>query len=241
MFKPCFKLTLILAIFTFSPASNLAQTLPIKQVSQVPPTPPPTPIPPDPAPAGGGLGNNTQCDQNIQKPLITLRPVNQDHRLTTVQYPTFWFDIPYPSESIKFGRLILTTYDDEQKSFQFDFNIVKTPGVVSIPTSYLNHALEEGKTYFWSLQLYCQNNTSTNPDLERYGWITRVALTSEREKQIQAGMPDIWYDSLTYLAQSYINSPQDPATKTRWIQFLQSAQFGDLTQENLVGSIVPIK
>jgi hypothetical protein len=77
--------------------------------------------------------------------------------------------------------------------------------------------------------------------LEIYGFIQRVALTPERERQINAGMPDVWYDALTRLANLYIASPQDAALKNDWARLLKSAGLEELAQERLVGSVYLLK
>jgi hypothetical protein len=39
-----------------------------------------------------------------------------------------------------------------------------------------------------------------NPSLDVNGWVQRVALTPERERQINAATPDVWYDASANLA-----------------------------------------
>ena len=69
----------------------------------------------------------------------------------------------------------------------------------------------------------------------------RVALNPERERQIKAAAPDVWYDALANLAQSLRASPQDARLRNDWLNLLKSIGSEDLDQEPLVGPVIPLE
>jgi hypothetical protein len=161
--------------------------------------------------------------------------------LTTREHPTFLFYVPYASDEVRVGEFSLLVGPEEKtRLYKTRFTLPQTPGIVSITLpSAPEYALEEGQYYHWYLKLYCQTNTSSQPTLDVNGWVQRVALTPERERQIKAATPDVWYDTSANLALSLRASPQDAKLRNDWVNLLKSIGLEDLAQEPFVGPVIP--
>ncbi len=212
--------------------------------SPLPPPEPLTPLPPteEPLKPGGGLDAPNSSCKSTSKPLTALIPV-KNPVLTTRQHPTFLFYVPYASNEVRFGEFsLLVGLEEKTRLYKTRFTLPQTPGIVSITLpSKPKYALEEGKFYHWYFELYCQTNTSSQPDVDVNGWVQRVALTPERERQINASTPDVWYDALANLAESLRASPQDAKLRNEWLNLLKSIGSEDLATEPFVGSVIPLQ
>ncbi|MBE9096498.1 DUF928 domain-containing protein [Tychonema sp. LEGE 07203] len=224
---------LCVLIWAIGSASAIANS-PIK-VSTTTKTNPPSNTKP-----GGGLDPTNLSCKKTDRPLTALSPRN-NFRSTTSEHPTFWFYIPYSPEDIKKGEFVLLTFDEKTLIYETAFEPPKTPGIVSIslPPS-PEYALEEGKSYRWYLRLYCKNSRRSGSDLAVDGWLNRVAATAETERSIDAGAPDIWYDSLTRLGNLLLVSP-DEKSRNDWNKLLESIGEKELAKEQLVGPVVLVK
>jgi hypothetical protein len=211
------------------------------QTSQPPRTPPPPP-PDNQTKPGGGLNPSNPSCKTTSKPLTALIPV-KNPVLTTREHPTFLFYVPYASDDVRFGEFSLLVGPEEKtRLYKTRFTLPQTPGIVSITLpSAPEYALEEGQYYHWYFKLYCQTNTSSQPSVDVNGWVQRVALTPERERQINAATPDVWYDASANLAESLRASPQDARLRNDWLNLLKSIGSEDLAQEPLVGPVIPLK
>jgi hypothetical protein len=232
--------TLTLVLFGGVGNSSLAQPSSSRLTSSRPnrslPPPPFTP-PPNQTRPGGSLGEDNPCD-GIDQSLVALAPV-ENPVLTTSTYPTFLFYVPYKSEDVQFGEFsIFVGTDDINRLYRTRFALPDTPGVISIslPAS-PEYAIAEDVFYHWHFKLYCQGNTSANSNLYVNGWVKRVALTPEREQQINAATPEIWYDAVARLGDRLRTSPQDNELRNHWRNLLEFINSGDLAQEPLVGPV----
>ncbi|MEO6862605.1 MAG: DUF928 domain-containing protein [Microcoleus sp.] len=205
---------------------------PGSKVSQTPNTPPDSNTKP-----GGGLDPSKSC-KRINKVLTLLTP-RINPVFTTSSHPTFWFYIPYASEDIKKGEFVLVTQDEKTLVYKASFQLPKTPGIVNItlPAS-PNYTLTERQSYHWYLKIYCQTNTNNRADLVTDGWVQRVAATPETERLINAGAPNIWYDSLTRLGNLLLASPTEEKVRSDWNKLLESIGEKELIQEPLAGPVV---
>lgn len=208
-------------------------------VSQRPPTPPSDP-PPNGTQPGGGLDpasrlSCTSTNRHLQALVPIKNPV-----LTTTDQPTVFFYIPFGSDQVKAGEFSLLTYPTEQQRlYQVRFTLPKTPGIVSVRLPKL--ALKSGEFYHWYFQIYCRDGNGRQPDLTVHGLLHRVALTVERERQIRAATPDVWYDALAYVAAQLQASPQNSRLRNQWRGLLGSIGAEHLAQEPLLGSVIPLE
>ena len=230
---------IVLGLSSFLGYPTLAQIQISTLLSQNPPAPPRTP-PDNQTKPGGGLNPSNPSCKSTSKPLTALIPV-KNPVLTTSKHPMFLFYVPYGSDEVRFGEFSLLVGPEEKiRIYKTRFRLPQTPGIVSITLpSAPEYALEEGQFYHWYFKLYCQTNTSSQPSVDVNGWVQRVPLTPERERQIKAAAPDVWYDALANLAESLRASPQDARLRNDWTNLLKSIGSEDLAQEPLVGSVIP--
>ena len=225
-------LALIWAIDYAPPIANFTYS-PIQQISKTPQTPPD----PNTTPGGGLDPSNSSCKQTKQRLTALIPPKNLG--LTTSAHPTFWFYIPYIREDIKRGEFVILTQDEKTMIYETTFQLSQTPGIVSISVPLSSESvLEESKTYRWFLRIYCNKNRNNRADLVVDGSVKRVEMTAEREHLIHAASPDIWYDSLTYLGDMLLTSPQNEKLKNDWNKLLESIGRKELSKEPLVGPVL---
>jgi hypothetical protein len=219
---------------------SLAQIQPPFHLSQNRPTPPPTP-PNNQTKPGGGLNPSQPCS-DTQTQLRALVPV-ENPVLTASEHPTFLFYVPHTPESVSYGEFSLLVWPGEkERIYKTRFTLPQTPGIVSVklPES-PEYALETGQSYHWYFKLYCEGNTSAQPDLQVNGWVKRVPLTPERERQIEAATPEVWYDALAKVAENLRTSPENAALQNDWENLLELINAEDLAEEPIVGAVIPLE
>jgi Domain of Unknown Function (DUF928) len=202
------------------------------QLKQLPPAPPSTP-PPNRTRSGGSLSEQAMCGTGTQS-LRALVPV-ENPVLTTETHPTFWFYVPYGSNQVQQGDFsVLVGLDEMRRLYRTRFTLPAQPGIVSIRLPDLpQYALEEKTFYHWYFKLTCQNNATEQVD----GWVQRVAVTPERQQQIQAASTAVWYDALTLTAEQLAVDPSSAAAQTQWQTLLNAIGAEDLAEQPIIGTV----
>lgn len=221
------------------PTTGLNQS---KLISQRPPAPPRKP-PPNGSRPGGGLNPTTSsaCTSGNTS-LQALVPV-ENPVLTTRDRPTILVYIPFASDQVELGEFSLFPWPNEQQRlYTVRFTLPKTPGIVSITLpSQPESPLKQDEYYHWYFQLYCRNGNGKQPDLILHGFVQRTAFTAERERQINAATPDIWYDALARVATQLQTSPQDSNLRNQWRALLRTIGAENLAEAPLSGAVVPVE
>jgi hypothetical protein len=218
-----------------------------QQAKQRPPAPPMTP-PPNRTRSGGSLGEAATCMTGSQS-LRALVPV-ENPVLTTADHPTFLFYVPFGADQVQYGEFsILVGPTEMTRLHQTRFTLTQ-PGVVSITLPpHPDYRLKENTPYHWYFKLYCHENSPDSPgltsptpaDLQVDGWVQRVALTPDRQQQIQTASPEVWYDSAAQVANRLSATPADTTLQQQWRNLLQHIGSADLVQEPIVGSVQMIE
>lgn len=231
--------TLALA-FLWSPQNVLTPFVPSAEANQRPPAPPRTP-PPNSTRPGGGLNPGDGSCRALSDGLRALIPVDNPV-LTTTAYPTFLFYVPVGAEAVEYGEFSLLLWPDETvRHYQIRFNLPESPGIVSVTLPEVpTYALAEDQTYRWYFQLLPRAEGNLQPFILS-GAVQRVALTSERDQQIQAGSAEIWYDALASVADRLQQSPQDSQLQTQWQGLLQHIEAEDVGAAQFVGPVLPLE
>jgi hypothetical protein len=174
-----------------------------------------------------------------QPPLTALIP-QTNLGLTTKEYPTFWFYIPYHSTEIHQAELMLL---DENQSPILEKPILvqlsKTPGIISVKLPSTAKPLELEQEYHWFFELVCDSeNPSNNHSV--HGWIKRVQGSQELNSQLGNNQTEksylvyaengIWYDALTSLIQGISANPSDSTLSNDWSNFLKSVELEEFIQ-----------
>lgn len=239
------KLVLLIALLisleiisNFMPV--LAQISPKIQLAGDPPPPPPTTQPTE----GVGSGTRGPCENtNLElKPLIPL--IDGDYSgLTLKERPTFWFYVPYQTDSISRGEFVLEDKEGNPIN-EIPFKLPKIPGFVSVSIPNTAKPLEKNKQYSWRFILHCSSKTSDEASFDfKPGLIQRIDLVN-LDTQLQTAKPEeriklyvdnkLWYDA----ANDFANNRENRET---WFKLLEAVSLEELKQEPIGGSVVPIE
>jgi hypothetical protein len=169
----------------------------------------------------------TACKQT--DPPLTALVAENGKGLTTAEYPSFWFYIPYAPEDIHSIEFSLHNREETNTLYLTSLQLTKTPGAIgiSLPPS-PERSLKLNERYHWYLIVNCQPKETFENDIVLDGWVTRVQRSPN---QI------IWYDTLTNLAKRYILEPQNTEVKNAWIKLLSSVGLEKLAQAPVVSAV----
>ena len=226
----------------------------------------PPPPPPDRGAAGDRGGGASRGCGSAKQALMALAPdyqqtinlargetipVTKVWGLTTAQYPTFWFFVPYDKSSITTMEFVIK--DESQKPsktlYRTFLNKPEIPGIIGIPMSANIQPLEisnkmHQKMYHWFLKVKVKCDPQQPAKLETVeGWIERISPSPTLANELKQGTPlqqaelyaknGIWYNALTTLAQLRLAKPKDASLLANWTTLLQSEELGDLADRPL--------
>jgi len=157
--------------------------------------------------------------------------------LTTQQYPTFWFYVPY---KITANNKLEFVLEDEKGNqlYQTSFTpSANTPGVIGVKLPSTAAPLEIGKLYRWHFKSYLNGNVP----LAVNGWVQRVSLKDSLETNLEQAQPrertaiyaaeGIWFDALTNLVQLRRNNPNNIIFQAEWNRLLKEVDLETIAQE----------
>jgi hypothetical protein len=181
--------------------------------------------------AAGGSRPENKCPQINQSITPLIADNGKDY--TSFSYPTFWFYIPYPTETIKYLEFALINPQTNTTVFRRAIQPQNSPGIIKITIPQEEKfALKEENNYDWKLMLTCQENPTYQPDDIRSGWIQKLASDSQSlEKHLQQISPieayqlyvdnEIWYDAINQILELYLNNPDNnPQINQQWLNLL---------------------
>lgn len=201
----------------------------IAQQSANPPTPPPTPPDNRTKPGGSLSGSDSACPAT-ELPLTALVP-QQNPVVTASPNLEVLFYVPYGSDTVREGEFSLVSQDEKTRIAKIPVTLPPTPGIIGIEVP---ADLAEGEYYHWYFKLYCQEDRNPGNNLIVNGWVQRVPLTSERERQIAEFSPEVWYDAIANLRDRLQQSPEDTSLQNHWQDLLRSIQAEALIAEPFV-------
>jgi len=208
---------------------------------------PPDVTAPDNRQAGTHRGS---CRPELSIPCICPRELSiiplippSNRALTVAESPTFFAYVSQASTPVEFT---LQTKDTQgTKIYQTTFTVDK-PGIVgvSIPADGDNKkSIEVGKEYQWSFAVAC-NPEDRSGDYYVEGFVQRIepkpSLKSDLEKPdpmaraIAYAENEIWYDTVTAVAELLREAPDDAMLTAEWRQLLQSQRLGSIADRPLV-------
>lgn len=263
--------TLITSFLASIAYSSVLWAQPVTSSSNSPKFTPPPP-PPDRGAAGDRGGAASRGCGNDKQPLIALVPdyqqiiklgqeetipITKVWGLTTAQYPTFWFFIPYDKSSITTMELVIK--DESQRPSKTLYRTFlkkpEMPGVVGIPMSTTIQPLEISQTkhqkmYHWFFKVRVKCNPEQPTELRTVeGWIERISPSSTFANRLKQVTPlqqvalyaenGIWYDALTTLAELRLTKPKDASLLANWKTLLESEDLEDLADRPLIDCCKP--
>ena len=166
----------------------------------------------------------------LSQPVTALVPPT-NIGLTLADRPTFWFNIPYQSNSNTLKKFQLL--DEEETLVYETFPTVETPGIVNINLPNTLPALQIGKKYQWVLSFICDPASLETSALVN-GYVERVAVTPELKQKLEAAKTPrerillyaengLWFDTLTALIAELHNKPTDAQLVKDWQGLLQQS------------------
>ena len=176
----------------------------------------------------------TNCPQTSQT--LSALVANNGSDLTSAEFPTIWFYIPYTSKQISEMEFFLFDANERQTLYHTSITPNEKPGMieVSLPAQ-SKYALKLNETYRWRFNLDCQPDNTVEPDLVVDGWIQRVSVSASDNQSI-VNLQDyyakrdrgIWYDAIDGLAELYFANPEAPEVKAAWSELLELLDIQDI-------------
>lgn len=218
-------------------------------------------IPQDPPESDDMAGSRGDClATTIPLTRLVGRHGTWDLTLTTEEYPTFWFYVPYTSEEATSGEFSLQDSEASEEYWRGEFELPgnsnqATPGIVSITLPKTVRPLELNRQYHWFFDLNCptpetvSNQQTTAASV--YGIVERRSpsdVNPDFEAELaQATHPlemagvyakhGIWFDALTQFAQVRLDDPDNQPLNEKWRRLLTSIGLGPVSQKPLRGSV----
>lgn len=163
--------------------------------------------------------------------------------LATAEHPTFWFFVPQPLTPDFPVEFVL---QDEADNYVYKttLTIAQTQaGVVSLSIPPTVAPLEIGKSYYWTLSIYC-DPAKVSASVSVQGMVQRVSLDSTLESQVEKAMPrervalyaanGIWYEALTTLAELHRIQPNDSSLAAAWTELLQQVGLQAIAPQPII-------
>lgn len=227
----------------------------------------PPPPPPDRSAAGDrGSAASRGCGKGMES-LMALAPdyqqtisskqgekipVTKIWALTTDDYPTFWFFVPYDKSSITKMEFVIK--DESQNKSKTIYRTVldkpEKPGIISVSTKKAIEPLQVSKTkhqkkYHWFLKVKVKCSPQQSVESKSVdGWIERVNLNSQLAKRIEQATPlqkaalyaenGIWHDALTTLGEARLSQPNNASLLANWSSLLKSEELDKLANYPLI-------
>jgi Domain of Unknown Function (DUF928) len=200
-------------------------------------------LPSNGTPTGRRKGGGRRDDgcPNFSQPLTALVPgeekSNESHLAYTVSnYPTFWIYIPQRPETVKYGEFSLQDKDGK-KIYEAKLTLPKESGIIGIKVpNKPEYILQENHKYRWFFTLFCDEEKNSSVDID--AWIQRVPLTPYLETQLKSfktyGNNNIWYDTLTILAEKKLTNSNLPEAINAWMHLLKSVDLGELASTPII-------
>ena len=185
-------------------------------------------------------GSGTSTDSRgscpgVSAPLVALIP-DGNHGRSLSAYPTFWFYVPYNTETIDHGVFLLQDENHNDVITPLTFSLSNTPGFVSVTLPASEQPLKANNPYHWYFELYCQDNHVSPVSVD--GWIEKTSLvqidSGERSASpLLESRPDfsfyplyrqnfIWFDAVDAVIQEWSEMPNEQLTE-ELLSLLQSA------------------
>ncbi len=209
----------------------------------------PTP-PSQGSPSGRQQGGASRGQCRKFERLTALVPANNGivWGKTTSDRPTFWFYLPNQLTTQTQIEFVLQDSADNYV-YHSRFTAPQTQsGLINLPMPANSKPLEVGKTYFWTLSVYCDPSKPSNSVFVK-GTIQRVSLDAALQNRLQGATPieqvnlyaanGIWFEALNILANLYRTHSDRKAIANAWASLLQQVNLGSVTQASFAPCCTP--
>ena len=186
-----------------------------------------------------GAATRDPCSafEGENEPLTALVP-GTNLGLTVTERPTFWFYVPYASNSRLSVEFFLKERE-ENELYKQTFPLTNTPGIVSIRLPETGSPLEVKKLYTWHFSVVCpEAKVKVEGAVEKVSQLRSVSSQLEGATELERisfyAKNGLWFDTLTNLAELYRTNPQDKALKDNWANLWQDVGLEYITSKPLV-------
>ncbi len=254
--------TLILGLVNFTSSLTPVSAQPAKpanslsrgQVNFELPPPPDTGAPDSTGQtAGRGPSGECQSVKSVDTPLTALVPISKTSGgdqvvwgLTSAEYPTLWFYVPYSLTDKLPGELRLTEQDEKGNPIYKAIKVTGTaPGIIGVRLPSTQAALKIGKLYTYNFVVLCDpgdpsKNIFVTASVERRtpssSLASQLRKATGRERELAAlyAKEGFWYESLTTLAELRRDNPNDATLTADWGALLQTGGLNEIQQKPIV-------
>ncbi len=167
---------------------------------------------------------------NLGQNIIALVPSTKEGipfvEQTITERPTFWFYVPYSGLNAEF--VLINNQDKDVYSKIFPLN--QQPGIIDLKLPETIPPLEQGNEYRWVFSAIC-NPQNRAADAIVNGKLKRIPVSPALNNQLKTASAknrvsvytdaNLWYETLTTLAELRHNDPQDAQVKADWANVLQ--------------------
>ncbi len=190
---------------------------------------------------GGGTRDGSCSAQGDS--LKALTP-NNSVGMTTKALPELFFYAPKTSQPQQV-EFVLRDASDRAVYETTKTTSTERNGIFSIdiPTTKELSQLETNHNYHWYLSMICDPQNRAK-DLVVEGWIKRVAISPEVDRQLEKLAPlervnlyqkaDIWYDALATLIDLKRSQVNDAQVPEKWRELLNSVGLEEIAKEQII-------
>ncbi|BAY23135.1 hypothetical protein NIES2100_28990 [Calothrix sp. NIES-2100] len=191
----------------------------------------------------GGAGRN-ECPSQLSKivalvPGFTEETIDKSTLETTASaYPTFWVYVPELPNNARFAEFTLQDIDNKRNIYLKSFVLSGQAGIISfnLPPQ-PEYSLKTGTKYRWIFTVYCNEETAISEDYVSVdSYIKRVVIKAniKPDDYLTYAENNIWYDSLTKLAQLHRERPKDEIINQDWLDLLTAVNLTDISTAKFI-------
>ena len=192
----------------------------------------------------------------ILPPTVSEQEKDQVYSVSTIAArPKFFVYVPQTSaQKAKFTlssenekNLVEASSENEKNLVEATFALTGTPGVVSFSLPTNAPPLEVGKTYKWSVQIVCETGDGDNGgnliaegEVERIqppAALVNIEKVAPRQRLDLYVDAQLWYDSVTTLAELQHTNPQNLSLKKDWEDLLNSVHLDTVAKALLLPEV----
>ena len=195
-----------------------------------------------PSGRGGASRGEIACSSNpieFSHRFVTLTPVDSNYGLTFSERPTFFVNIPPSSAQKAFFSL----KDDQGKvHYQAILPINQQGGIMRIDLPRSVSPLVVDRRYQWGVAALCSGKLKPDSPFVS-SWIKRVMPSTNLTKQLMKAplmervavysTNGIWYDTLTTLADTRQQQPNNLTLLETWSVLLNDVGLGEIASQPL--------
>ncbi|MBO3460783.1 DUF928 domain-containing protein [Aetokthonos hydrillicola Thurmond2011] len=167
---------------------------------------------------------------NLDKDIIALVPSTAEGipftEQTISERPTFWFYVPYSGLNAEFT--LINSQGKDVYSTIFVLN--QQPGIINLKLPETVRLLQQGNEYRWNFSAICNPQNRAN-DAVLKGTLKLIPVSPTLNNQLKTASAknhvsvyteaNLWYETLTTLAELRYNEPQNTQIKAEWDNVLR--------------------